>query len=152
MQRISTLFDVFVFAAAAVLNIADAQLPDQVAKQVETRYAKMQVAEVEQDEENGQLVYEVKVRDESRLIEAEFDADGNFLSSEEDLKWPNVPAAVKAPFTKAYANTTPTETTCHTRNHLGKDVVTYVIEFRTGGQEREMGVSADGKVLFDRLD
>ncbi len=152
MQRISTMFDVFVLAAAMVLNIVDGQLPDQIAKQVEARYAKMQVVSVEQDVEDGAIVYEVKVRDDARLIEAEFDADGNFLSSEEDVRWANVPVVVKTPFAKSYAQVAPVEITCHTRSHLGKEVVTYVIEFRANGQEREMGVSADGKVLFDRVD
>jgi uncharacterized membrane protein YkoI len=152
MQRISTVFGVMFLAATAVLSVAHAQLPDPVAKAVAARYPKMQVVAIDQDDEDGELVYEVKVRGEGRLIEADFDAQGRFLSSEEDLAWASVPQVVQAAFAQAYPQVQPIDIDRHTRNRSGQESVNYVLEFYSGGQEREMSIAADGKILFDRRD
>jgi hypothetical protein len=151
MKAISLAFDASFLAATAVLSVLHA-MPEPVSREVTARYADMEVIEVEQDHDHGQLVYEVKLRSNTRLLEADFDAEGHFLKSDEEVLWASVPKNVQAPFAKAYPQISPTEITCVTRSHLGEDVVTYEIEFFAGGQEREMGVSAEGKVLFDRLD
>jgi hypothetical protein len=154
MEWFGNAFFAAVMGIGLLLNaVGGDALPEPVAKALAQRLPGMEVAEIDRDRDAGRVVYELTLRDDARVLEADFGVDGAFLGSEEEIAWKEVPAEVRQQLNKSHPDVAaPAEITRYVRPREGKERTTYVLEFQARGRGHEMSVEAQGHVNYDRLD
>jgi uncharacterized protein YxeA len=121
--------------------------PPGAAKAVKAKYPKAQITRVEQEDDDGQTVFEFTLKDGDRKLEAEFTADGKFVKSEEEITEKEIPQAVMAAFRQKYPAAKPAKLEKVTKGDGAAATVVYEFDFKDGDTEVEAYFSPDGKFV-----
>ncbi|MBN1489727.1 MAG: PepSY-like domain-containing protein [Phycisphaerae bacterium] len=98
------------------------------------------IVEAEQEKEHGVVCYEAEWAVDGREVGATVTADGELVEMEEELDEASVPAAIQAAATKALPAGTAVE-------YERVTTVVYEVEAKVDGKEKEMLISATGKIM-----
>lgn len=84
-----------VFALLGADKLTFEKLPEPVRATVHKAFGNAKVVSVDEEKEEGKVVYEVKVKFEGHLVELSVHADGTVVSEERALKLDEAPAFVR---------------------------------------------------------
>jgi hypothetical protein len=134
-------------------KISAAEVPAAVSSALNQRFPGNQVRSVEKENENGMIIFDYELTQDGRKYEADIKDDGTIIEIEKQVAANNVPAAVthavQAKFPGAKIGDVmevnkvsgKTETPDH-----------YEVTLTTGGKEKEVNVTMDGKVEDEHAD
>jgi uncharacterized membrane protein YkoI len=77
------------------------QLPAPVKAAVQRAFGKSKILSVEEEREEGKLVYEVKAKHEGHVVELELTGEGTVIAEERQLKLEEAPAAIRQAVTSS---------------------------------------------------
>src|ERR1051325_4175335 len=77
-------------------RVSLADLPQTVRAVVEKLIADGKIEKIEKENEEGKVVYDVEVKVKGKAMEFGIDAAGKIVSSEEEIEYSALPAAVRA--------------------------------------------------------
>jgi uncharacterized membrane protein YkoI len=124
------------------------KLPKAVLDAVKQKYPGAELVSANKEEENGQVVYEVVVKDKGQKLEVEFKPDGTFVSVEKEVAAKDLPKAVadaiEAKFPKATIKHAAEET-------AAGDKVTYEVILVTADNQRYLlELDSKGKITEEK--
>lgn len=130
-----------VFALLAADKPTFEKLPEPVRAAVHKAFGNAKVVSVDEEKEEGKVVYEVKVKHEGNLVELSLHADGTVISEERAMKLEEAPAYVRNAITTAGGKVETVEQVTE------GGVVTFEAVVRKADKSRvELVIGADGGV------
>jgi uncharacterized membrane protein YkoI len=133
-------------ALAADKKLSRSELPQKVAEALDHRFPGADLTSAEKETEEGNVVYDLELKQKGRKYEMDVKEDGTILEVEKEIKAKDVPAAV----TKAVRDKFPHATV---KEVMEKDKVEgkeekptgYEVTIEADGKPKEVVVSLDGK-------
>ncbi|MHC4156112.1 MAG: PepSY domain-containing protein, partial [Planctomycetota bacterium] len=80
---------------AGAKDISLSEVPEAVGATIERETQGFEIDEVEQDKDDGRIVYEVDAENDDREIKLKVAEDGTLLEKEEELDTKDLPAAIQ---------------------------------------------------------
>ena len=143
VRTLATVSLPFSFAHAAETKVAMKDLPAPVQKAVEAQTKGATIRGFSKEVENGKVEYEAELTVGGHAKDISFDAGGNVVSVEEEIKLESLPAAVRAAIAKAAEGGTLRKVEAVSEG--GKSF--YEASIRKAGRGREIQVDATGARL-----
>jgi uncharacterized membrane protein YkoI len=135
-----------VFCSMSLVKAAD-EVPPEVKKAFDTKYAGATDVKSKSEVENGKTQYEFKFKDKAGVQhEAEFAPDGSLIAENVEIKVGDVPKAVSDTVAKEYPGSKIEKAELETEG--GKTVYELKIEAK-GDVDYELEVAADGSKILE---
>ncbi len=128
------------------------QLPKAVSEAVMKMFPKAEMLKASQeDEEGGEVEYEVTVKEDGNKIDVTVEKDGVIKLLEKDILLKNLPMAVSETLAKMYAEDTPASAEAVFELEDGEEELEfYEVQLKSAdGIEFEAKITANGKVVKD---
>ena len=140
-------------ANAADKKISKQDVPKQVMDSVNARFPGADVTGVEKETEDGAVVYDFELKHEGRKYEADVKEDGTITEIEKEVAAKDVPAALAHSIKAKYPDATIKEI-MEVNKVTGKQEkpIHYEATLTTGGKEKEVVVSLDGKTVKEEAE
>jgi len=130
-----------VFALLGADKLTFEKLPQPVRAAVQKAFGSAKVVGVDEEKEEGKVVYEVKVKQEGHIVELSVHADGTVVSEERAMKFEEAPSFVRNAITAAGGTVESVEQVTE------GGVVTFEAVVRKADKSRvELVIGADGGV------
>ncbi len=136
-------------AIAAMAAAPADEAPKPVRDGVAARFPGAEIEKVEKEEEDGQVVYELELRDGEGRIDVEVRADGRILQIETAIK----PADLPGPVARLVAARHPGKAVEMAEKVVdfrkGREVTTYEVVIEVDGRKVEIEATPEGKLVDD---
>ena len=139
-----TVLSISVFSHAAEKRIPKSSLPPAVARTAEQQSQGARVRGYTQDNENGQVEYEVEMTVSGHSKDVSIGADGRVLEVEEQVEMGALPAAVQAGLKQKAGSRSITKIESITKHDV---IVAYEAQVMTQGKQKEIQVGPLGQTL-----
>jgi uncharacterized membrane protein YkoI len=134
-------------------KLAPGDVPKKIMDTVKARLPGAEVTSAEKETENGAIVFDLEMKDGGRKYEMDIKEDGTLVEIEKQVLDKDVPAAVTQALNAKYPGSAVKEVmevnsvkgTRETPEH-------YEVVIATGGKEKEVVVSLDGKSVKEEED
>ena len=125
------------------------KLPKAVTEAVKKMFPKAELIKATQDEEDGEIEYEVTVKEAGKLIDITVEANGNIEGLEKEIALKDLPKAVTEALEKKYPKAVHKSSEAVYEIEDGKEELEfYEVQLKTAdNQEIEVKVKADGKII-----
>lgn len=131
--------------------LAPDKLPKAVVDALKSKFPKSELLRATQEDDDGEIEYEVTVKDGGQQIDVTLTATGKIEAIEKELAVGDLPKAVTAALEKKYPKATYQKIDAVFEIEDGKEELEfYEIEVVTAGkQELELKIGADGRIKTD---
>ena len=155
-MRSSLLFAIAVsgiaFASDAIAEekaVSLDKLPKAVTEAVKKMFPKAELIKATQEEEEGEVEYEVTVKENGKKIDITVEADGDIEGLEKEIDLKDLPKAVTQALEKKYPKAVQTSAEAVFEIEDGKEELEYYeVQIKTAdNQELEVKIKADGKII-----
>jgi uncharacterized membrane protein YkoI len=134
-------------------KLTPAEIPAAIMHTVKARLPGAQVTSAEKETENGSVVYDLEMKDGGRKYEMDIKEDGTLVEIEKQVMEKDVPEAITNAVKAKYPSATihevmevnKVEGTKETPQH-------YEVVIATGGKDKEVVVSLDGKSVKEEAE
>jgi uncharacterized membrane protein YkoI len=124
-------------------SVTLADLPAAARTVVEQRIGKDHIKKLDKENEGGKVVYDVEGTLNGKDVEITVSADGNVLSSEEEVAYDSLPSAVRAAAEKYFSSVTGLEAA----KEIEAGKTAYEVEGKKDGGKVTLKLDETGKVL-----
>jgi uncharacterized membrane protein YkoI len=149
LTTVATLVLLTITAQAAEKKISLDKVPKEVMAAVKARFPGAEVTSAEQETEDGQVVYDIELKQKGRHYEMDIKADGTILQIEKEVDAKDLPEAVAKALDTKYPGATKEEI-MEVNKVQGKEEkpIEYEVTLVTADKKRlEVTVSLDGKKM-----
>lgn len=125
------------------------KLPKAVTEAVKKMFPKAEIVEATQETEDGEVEYEVTVKENGKKIDITVEADGDIEGLEKEIDLKDLPKAVIQALEKKYPKAVHTSAEAVFEIEDGKEELEYYeVQIKTAdNQEVEVKIKADGKIV-----
>lgn len=159
MRSILGFAAVMAISATAFMSLARAEektvpldkLPKAVTDAVKKMFPKAELIKATQEEEDGEIEYEVTVKENGKKIDITVEADGEIEGLEKEVDIKDLPKAVTQALEKKYPKAVHKSAEAVYEIEKGKEELEYYeVQLKTAdNQELEVKIKADGKIMTD---
>jgi uncharacterized membrane protein YkoI len=134
-------------------KLTPSEVPQKIMDTVKARLPGAQVTSAEKETENGAVVYDLEMKDGGRKYEMDIKEDGTLIEIEKQVMDKDVPTAVSAAVKAKYPGASIKEV-MEVNSVKGKTETPlhYEVVISTGGKEKEVVVSLDGKSVKEEAE
>ena len=125
-------------------DISLSELPQAVRATIERQTKGFEIEDIEQDKDDGKIVYEVDAENDDREIKLKVARDGTLLEKEEELDDDDLPAAILSSIKKSVGNINIDDVE---RKYQNSSNTYYKIEGETDDFEVDLEIAEDGTIL-----
>lgn len=128
------------------------KLPKTVTEAIKKMFPKAELIEATQDEEDGDVEYEVTVKENGKRIDITVEADGKIEALEKEIDLKDLPKAVVDALEKKYPKAAHKSAEAVFEVEDGKEELEYYeVQIKTAdNQEVEVKIKADGKIVKNK--
>jgi hypothetical protein len=132
-------------------KLAPKDIPQKIMDTVKGRLPSAEVTSAEKETENGSVVYDLEMKDGGRKYEMDIKEDGTLVEIEKQVMHPA--ASITGPVKAKYPDATIKEV-MEVNSVKGKEETPqhYEVVISTGGKEKEVIVSLDGKSVKEEAE
>lgn len=123
-------------------SVTLADLPAAARTVVEQHIGKDHIKKIDKENEDGKVVYDVEGKINGKDVEITVSADGKVMSSEEEVAYGSLPAAVRAAAEKYFGNATGLEAS----KEIEAGKTAYEVEGKKDGSKVTLKLDETGKI------
>jgi uncharacterized membrane protein YkoI len=134
-------------------KLAPGDVPKKIMDTVKARLPGAELTSAEKETENGAIVFDLEMKDGGRKYEMDIKEDGTLVEIEKQVLDKDVPAAVTQALNAKYPGSAVKEV-MEVNSVKGKQETPehYEVVIATGGKDKEVVVSLDGKSVKEEED
>lgn len=142
-----------VIARGADKKISKQDVPAKVMDSINSRFPNADVTGIEKENENGGVVYDFELKHDGHKYEADVKEDGTITEIEKEVAAKDLPPALSHSIKAKYPDATIKEVMeVNKVTGTQEKPIHYEATISTGGKEKEVVVSLDGKAVKEEAD
>ncbi|AMV39731.1 PepSY-like domain-containing protein [Planctomyces sp. SH-PL62] len=148
MLLLKSLGVMILAAAASSISVASADdAPKAVVDAVKAKFPKAEIKHVDKEEEDGEVVYELRLQNGADRVEVEVREDGRILQIETEVKPADLPRPVADLVAAKHPGKPVKKAEKVVKFEKGAEVVTYEVVVEADGKKIEIEATPAGKLV-----